>query len=80
MGWQEPLEVEQREMPNPRHQYVLGADQLESSLMEKDLRILADIKLTVSSIVPLRQRQPAALGGVLPTHHERRSFLLPQHC
>ncbi|KAK4825638.1 hypothetical protein QYF61_001423 [Mycteria americana] len=28
----------------PRHQYMLGADQLESSLAEKDLRVLVDTK------------------------------------
>ncbi|GAB0192620.1 mitochondrial enolase superfamily member 1 [Grus japonensis] len=33
---------------NPRHQYMLGADQLESSLAEKALGVLVDTKLRVN--------------------------------
>ncbi|GAB0202651.1 mitochondrial enolase superfamily member 1 [Grus japonensis] len=32
---------------NPRHQYMLEADRLESSLEERDLRVLVDTKLNM---------------------------------
>lgn len=46
MDLQGPYEVQQREMPapapgeeNPKQQYMLGADQLESSLEKKNLGV-----------------------------------------
>jgi len=33
---------------NPRHEYMLGAKQLESSFAEKDLRVLLDTMLNKS--------------------------------
>jgi len=53
---------------NPRHQYRLGAHQLETSNTE-DLGILLDTKLTTSQNAPIGQRRPraswAALGRTL---------------
>lgn len=34
---------------NPKHQYMLGTDQVESSSGEKDLGVLEDDKFTMSS-------------------------------
>lgn len=42
------FEVLHAGMGNSTHQYVLGTDQLESSLAEKDLRVPADTKLKIS--------------------------------
>lgn len=42
------------EKNNPRHQYSLGADQLESSLVEKDLVVVN--KLPTSQQCPCGQR------------------------
>jgi len=33
---------------NPRHQYMLGDDKLESSLVKMDLRVLVDTRLNTS--------------------------------
>ena len=38
---------------NCKHQYRLGADLLEKSSAEKDVDILVDNRLAVSSCVPL---------------------------
>lgn len=36
------------ERNNPMHQYMLGADQLESSFAKKDRGVLEDAKLTMN--------------------------------
>lgn len=59
------------ERNSPRHQAVLGAAQLESSLAEKGLGVLVGTNWTWASNVPLLQRRLmaswAALGKALPT-------------
>jgi len=44
----ENCKVLQMKRDNPRHLYMLGASELESSLAEKTLGILVDTKLNVS--------------------------------
>ncbi|PKU28444.1 rna-directed dna polymerase from mobile element jockey-like [Limosa lapponica baueri] len=59
---------------NSMHQYLFGADQLESSLTEKALGVPVDTKLTMIN-VPLQQRRPTAfqvaLGEALPADQGR---------
>jgi len=55
---------------NPRYQYMLGSDQLESSFAEKALGVLLDDELIMNQECALAAKKPvipwAALGGVLP--------------
>lgn len=51
-----------QERNNPKHQYMLGAGQLESSFAKSDLGVLVDTKLNKILMVSWR-----ALEGVLPT-------------
>ncbi|KAJ7426738.1 rna-directed dna polymerase from mobile element jockey-like [Willisornis vidua] len=55
----------------PVHQYRLGADLMENSSTEKDLRILVDNKL--SSNVPLWPRRPMVSSGARPVGQERNA-------
>ncbi|GAB0196262.1 hypothetical protein GRJ2_002091500 [Grus japonensis] len=43
---------------NPRRQYQLGVDLLGSSAVEKDLGVLVDNKLSMTSSMPLWPRRP----------------------
>lgn len=59
-------------------QHSLGADRLEGSFAEKDLRVLMDDKLTMSQHVVLWQRWPtacwAALGRASPASKGKLFF------
>jgi len=50
---------------NPRHQYMLGAAQLESSLAEKDLGILVDAKLSLNQQYVLATKKADDILGCL---------------
>ncbi|KAK4830829.1 LOW QUALITY PROTEIN: hypothetical protein QYF61_013758 [Mycteria americana] len=60
---------------NPMHQYMLGADQLESSSAEKDLGIMVDNKLTISHQRTLMAKTNSILGCIRST--ARRKVILP---
>ena len=50
---------------NPMHQYMLGATQLKSSLTEKALAVLVDIKLTMSQQYDLAAKKAdGVVGGI----------------
>lgn len=63
---------------NARHQYMLRADQLEGSFVEKDLEVLLDTKLNMSQQGALEQTRlmvsRAALGGLLPADERIRNL------
>lgn len=54
---------------NPMHQYMLGATLLESSLAEKNRRVLVDTRLDTSQQCALAEKVNGwrgCTGGVLP--------------
>ncbi|PKU41806.1 rna-directed dna polymerase from mobile element jockey-like [Limosa lapponica baueri] len=53
------------ERNNPRHQYKLGTDQLESSFAEKDLRVLVDTKLSWSQECVLAAKAASGTLGCM---------------
>ena len=57
---------------NPRHQYMLGATQLESSLAEKGLRILVDTKLNVRWKCALAAKKANGILGCIGQNITRR--------
>ncbi|GAB0179219.1 mitochondrial enolase superfamily member 1 [Grus japonensis] len=67
------------ERNKPRHQYMLGVDQLESSLAEKDLGVLVDTKLNVSQQCALAaKRSDGVLGCFRDSVASRsREVILP---
>ncbi|KAK4819183.1 hypothetical protein QYF61_025998 [Mycteria americana] len=64
---------------NPRHQYVLGATQLESSLAGKDLGVLVDTKLTMSQQRALAAKRASGVLGCVRQSiaSRRREVILP---
>lgn len=58
----------------PKHQYMLDAEQLESTFVEKNLGVLVDIRLNVSQgrvIVINVANSWATLGSILPANQEK---------
>ncbi|KAK4829953.1 hypothetical protein QYF61_008084 [Mycteria americana] len=64
---------------NPRHQYMLGATKLESSLAENDLGVLVDTKLNMSQQCALAaEKVDVILGCIRQTVASRwREVILP---
>jgi len=64
---------------NPMHQYMLGADLLESSSVERDLGVLVDDKLTMSQQCALVSKKANGILGCIKKSVSSRSreVLLP---
>ena len=50
---------------NPRYQYRLGADPLQSSIGERDLGVLVDSRMTTSQHCAIRRSVVSRFGEVL---------------
>ena len=68
MGWQDLMKFNKgksKVLPlgrnNLRHQYMLGANWLESSFAEKDLGILVDTKLNMSQQCALATKKASGI-------------------
>ncbi|KAK4832368.1 LOW QUALITY PROTEIN: hypothetical protein QYF61_021967 [Mycteria americana] len=64
---------------NPRHQYMLGAAQLESCLAEKELVVLGDIRLNMIQQCDLAVKKAVSILGCIRRSVASREVILPPY-